>query len=55
MDESRVLNLEGHRSVVGDICGDDACSFGHLVTGDVQLTDLSQAGKMKRKKRLGGF
>lgn len=45
VDERGVLNLEGDGSVVGDVSGDDACGFSHLVTADVQLTHLSQAAR----------
>lgn len=53
-------DLEWEGPVVGDVRGDNACSLGHLVAGNVQLTHLSQAacgkgGKDVRRdfRRLG--
>lgn len=48
VDDRGVFILERDGSIVGDVCGDDACSFSHLVTGDVQLTHLSQALQLQR-------
>lgn len=46
------FNLEGDGSIVGGVCSDDACSFSHLVTGNFQLTHLSQAAWHKERNRV---
>lgn len=55
VDKLGVFNLEGDGSIVGSVCGHDACSFSHLVTANFHLTHLSQAGWKKRGKGLEGF
>lgn len=55
MDERGGFNLEGDGSIVGDVCGDDALSVSHLVTGDAQLTHLPQTGQQRREKGLEGL
>lgn len=40
----KVFNLERDGSIVGGVCCHNACGVGHLITGNVELAHLSQAG-----------
>lgn len=48
----QVFNLEGDGSIVGGVGSNNACCVGHLITGNVNLTHLSQAGWQREEIKM---